>query len=120
MQTQPLTARGWRLRRLVTVLVAVLLAPLFSTPLATATPASSLSPGLAACSTWQYNVVSAGTIRFSPGGDETGVTAWADDKVNVHAFDGPWYKGNFYDYWNRRYYTGGWILSNHLDYVQCW
>lgn len=83
---------------------------------AEATSASSTQ----ACSTWQYEVASWGTIRNGPGGAKTGYWAKPGDLVNVHAFSGPWYRGNFYTPSRVRYYDGGWILSNHLAYKRCW
>ncbi|HWH00751.1 MAG TPA: hypothetical protein VNV66_15880 [Pilimelia sp.] len=100
-----------------TAVTAVLLCTGVSATAAAAQPTASRAAS--GCSTWQYVVKSSGTIRYSPGGAETGVWARPGDLVNVHQFSGPWYRGNFY--WEfGRYYSDGWILSNHLDYLRCW
>lgn len=83
---------------------------------AEAAPASSTR----ACSTWQYEVVSWGTIHKSPGGAATRRSAKPGDVVNVHSSSDPWYGGDFYTPSRFRYYTGGWILKSHLAYRRCW
>lgn len=63
-----------------------------ASPAAASTDHNGSGTAAQACTSWQYVVKSRGTIRHSPGGSETGVTAQPGDLVNVHEFSGYWYK----------------------------